>query len=501
MLIHLDTATSSGSSDPLYRQIYDRLRASILSGELEPGRRLPSSRDLARDIQVSRNVVVAAYEQLLAEGYVEGRVGSGTFVAPALPELRGVSLARNDNTPAQPAARPAPQLSAFARRALEGRLLRVGFPAASSVPYDFRYGGGQPDSRGLKAWSRLVLRHADQLRYDYAPIEGHPALRRQVVHYVREKRGVRCQAEQVIIVNGSQQALDLASRVLLEPGSRVLLEDPHYQGARRAFQAAGAVIVAGPVDDDGLDVAAAPCAAAGARLVYVTPSHQFPTGAVMSLRRRLRLLEWAERQGAYILEDDYDSEFRYEGRPVEAVQGLDQNGRTIYVGTLSKVLSPTLRLGYMVVPEELVEAFTAVKWLSDRHTPTLEQAALADFMAEGHFERHLRRMRTRNARRRAALMTALDVYMGDRVRISGTNAGVHLLVWLRHVAPEDLGDWIRRAAEIGVGVYSCAPYFLEPSAEAGLLLGYATLSSAEIDEGIRCLATLDAGRPRRASQG
>lgn len=242
------------------------------------------------------------------------------------------------------------------------------------------------------------------------------------------------------------------------------------------------------MDGEGLDVAAAP--PDGARLVYVTPSHQFPTGAVMSLRRRLALLEWAARYGAYVLEDDYDSEFRYEGRPVEAVQGLDRHGRTIYVGTVSKVLSPTLRLGYLVVPEALVEACEALKWLCDRHTPTLEQAALADFMAEGHFERHLRRMRTRNARRREALLAALDEQLGGRVRMTGTNAGVHLLVWLRGVPPARLGELIDRAAANGVGLYSCAPYFLEPPPEAGLLMGYASLSPEEIREGIRRLGEI-----------
>ncbi len=491
MLIRLDPRNERRG--PLYRRIYEHLRRAILDGELQAGRRLPSSRELAGELGLSRNVVVVAYEQLLAEGYVEGRVGAGTFVAAPLPE---VSPTR-DPRPAARTRKP-PRLTAFAERAVAERPLDVS-PARTPAPrYDFRYGGVDPDARSLEIWRRLLLRRAGELRSGYGPSAGHPELRRQIADYVRQSRGVRCGLGQILVVNGSQQALDLAIRLLVAPRQRVLIEEPHYQGARKAFLAAGAELVPGRVDDEGLDVEALPPGAERARLVYVTPSHQFPTGAVMSLKRRLALLDWADRHDAYILEDDYDSEFRYEGRPVEAVQGLDRHGRTIYAGTLSKVLSPALRLGYLVVPEELAEAFAAVKWLSDRHTPTLEQAAVADFMAEGHFERHLRRLRTRNARRRAALLEAIEEHLGDRVRVTGTNAGVHLLVWLHDIAPEDLGDLIERAAGDGVGVYSCVPYFLAPPAEAGLLLGYATLSSGEIREGIRRLwRTVKA--PRRAA--
>jgi GntR family transcriptional regulator/MocR family aminotransferase len=278
--------------------------------------------------------------------------------------------------------------------------------------------------------------------------------------------------------------------VLLDAGDTVLIEEPHYQGARQVFLAAGAHLSTVPVDAEGLVTTALPDASAGARLVYVTPSHQFPTGAIMSLVRRLALLQWAETTEAYVLEDDYDSEFRYAGRPVEAVQGLDRNGRVIYIGTFSKVLFPALRLGYLVLPLPLVPLFTAAKWLTDRHTSTLEQAVLTDFIHEGHFEQHLRRSRTRNAARRTVLLEALATYLGRRVEVSGANAGVHLLVWLQDVAPHQLSAFIDCAAQAGVGLYPVAPYYLTPPPRAGLLLGYAAMPEDEIRAGVQCLAAV-----------
>jgi GntR family transcriptional regulator/MocR family aminotransferase len=293
-----------------------------------------------------------------------------------------------------------------------------------------------------------------------------------------------------MIVNGSQQALDLTARILLDPGDGVVIEEPHYLGARRAFVAAGARLLTVPVDTEGLNIATLPDAATGARLAYVTPSHQFPSGAIMSLARRLGLLAWAERVGAYIIEDDYDSEFRYAGRPVEALQGLDRSGRVIYIGTFSKVLFPSLRLGYMVLPPSLWHAFTTAKWLADRHTAHLEQEVLTDFICEGHFERHLRRSRTRNATRREALLDALATSLGRRVEVSGANAGMHLLVWLHDVAPADVETLIARAARAEVGLYSITPYYLTPPQQAGLLLGYTAMTPAAIRAGIHRIATL-----------
>jgi GntR family transcriptional regulator/MocR family aminotransferase len=479
-----------GSGQPLGQQIYQAFRRAILCGEMAPAARLPSTRALGLELGVSRNVVLLAYEQLLAEGYAEGRAGSGTYVAGALPETPRAPRSHRGPRAAR-AARPG-RLSRYGRRLAE---IPPASPTAYSpehrLPHDFRYGVPSTEDFPHGIWRGIVSRRmrAGSLgAMAYGPAEGHAPLRQALAAYLRRARGVVCEPDQIIIVNGSQQALDLASRVLLDPGDHVVIEDPQYQGARRVFAAAGALAVPVSVDADGLDVARIPSRGADARLAYVTPSHQFPTGVVMSLARRLALLEWAERAGAYIAEDDYDSEYRYEGRPIEAVQGLDSAGRVIYMGTFSKVLFPALRLGYLVLPPPLVEPFIAAKWLTDRHTATLEQEVLAEFVADGHFERHLRRARTRNAFRRSALLESLAEHLGDRVEVMGANAGVHLVVWLRDIPPRALERVIAESAEAGVGVYPVAPYYVEPPRRAGLILGYASLTEREIRTGIGRLA-------------
>jgi GntR family transcriptional regulator / MocR family aminotransferase len=293
----------------------------------------------------------------------------------------------------------------------------------------------------------------------------------------------------VIVVNGSQQALDLASRILIDPGDRVAIEEPHYPGAREAFLGAGARLIPVSVDDEGLDVTELGPSTTSARFVFVTPSHQFPTGAVMSLARRFALLRWADKTGAYIVEDDYESEYRYGRRPVEAMQGLDRSGRVIYIGTLSKILFPALRLGYVVLPKVLVGPFRAAKRLADRYTPTFTQVVLARFIREGHFERHVRRARAMLAGRRQALLEAVESHLKGEVAVSGTEAGLHLVLWVRGIrAGRTLEALIARAADSGVGIYSVAPYYLTPPRRAGLLLGYAGLDEAAIRTGIERLA-------------
>jgi GntR family transcriptional regulator/MocR family aminotransferase len=371
---------------PMFQRVYEALRAEILEGRLGPGARLPSSRSLAGDLGVSRTTVLLAYDQLLAEGYVDGRVGSGTYVASELPE---VALSAEAPATGESPHEPVPaRLSSYGRRAVDADVM---VPArAGAVRYDFRYGLPPVEEFPHETWRRLLARRARSASLNslrYGPSAGIPKLRVAIADYLRRSRAVACTPEQVVVVNGSQQALDLAARVLVDPGDAVVIEEPHYQGARKVFQAAGARLVPVPTDAEGLDPSKLPidADADGARLLYVTPSHQFPTGATMTLCRRLALLAWAERAGVYVLEDDYDSEFRYEGRPVESMQGLDRAGRVIYAGTFSKVMFPSLRVGYLVLPQPLVEPFAAAKWLTDRHTPTLEQEALADFLAEGHF--------------------------------------------------------------------------------------------------------------------
>ena len=485
--------------DALYLQVYRALRQAILEGRLPPGDRLPATRALARELGLSRNVVLLAYDQLYAEGYVEGRVGAGTFVAPELPE----TLLEAPRPPSHASTPAAPRFSEFGKRALalDPAARRRGTPPPEAhLVYDFQYGELAPDGRILNQWRRLLGRLAVDLDLNYAPAAGRPRLRKELAEYVRRNRGITCEPDQVVVVNGSQQALTLATRLLLDPGDRVLIEDPHYQGARQIFLAAGAELVRGPVDSEGLCLEDAPVEAETARLAYVTPSHQFPSGAVLPLARRLELLEWADRADAYIVEDDYDSEYRYEGRPVEAVYGLDQRGRTLYVGTLSKVLFPALRLGFMVLPEPLVQPFTAAKWLADRQSPSLEQEVLAQLIADGHFESHLRRMRSQNSRRRQALLEALDRDLGSGVEITGTNAGVHLLVWLNDLAPERTDELVVRAAEEGIGLYSIAPYFLEAPPRAGLLMGYASLEPDEIQQGVARLGRVLGELTRRVSR-
>jgi GntR family transcriptional regulator/MocR family aminotransferase len=378
MLLRLDGA------GPLYQQTYRALRSSILEGRFAPRALLPSSRALARELGVSRTVTLTAFEQLGAEGYVVGRSGSGTRVAATLPD--GLLEVEN-RQPAPDASVLEPQLSSAGRRMLAQAPL-VERPGEKHLPFDFEYGFAPPEPASRKTWRRLLAQAAQSGDLDYAPPQGSLRLRTALVEHLLHHRGVDCQAEQIVLVSGSQQALDLCSRLLLDPGDGVVIEDPHYQGARAVLLASGARLFPVPVDEHGLDVDEAVRRRYRPRLVYVTPSHQFPTGAVMPIARRMALLDWAAKCEAFIVEDDYDGAFRYGGRPVEAVQALDTRGLTIYVGTLSKVMFPALRLGYVVLPESLVPAFRAAKWLADRHSPSLEQEALAAFMESGLYERH-----------------------------------------------------------------------------------------------------------------
>jgi GntR family transcriptional regulator/MocR family aminotransferase len=478
-------------SGPAYQQIYRSLRAMILAGEFPHGSRLPATRVLASELGVSRNIVLIAYRHLLAEGYAGGRIGSGTYVTPELPEALPRAPRHARTRIAVPAA---PRLSAFGRRLADppapSRMVR----GRAAIRYDFRYGMPVADAFPFKLWRRAVTSQARLTSAEslgYGPPEGHPALREAIADYLRRSRGVHCHAGQVVVVNGSQQALDLVARILVDPGDRVVIEEPQYPGAREAFLGARARLVPVPVDGEGLDVEVLRRSARSARLVSVTPSHQFPTGAVMPLARRLALLRWADEARAYVVEDDYESEYRYRRPPVEAIQGLDRTGRVIYIGTLSKVLFPALRLGYAVLPEALIGPFRAAKWVADRHTATFPQELLAQFIRDGHFERHLRRARTLLAARRVALLDAIRIHLPDAVEISGAHAGLHLVMWIRGMrAGKPLEALIARASHAGVGIYPVTPYYLTAPRRAGLVLGYAGLDESSIRAGIQRLATV-----------
>ncbi len=469
----------------LYQRLYRGLRGAMLEGRLPAGARLPSTRTLAADLRLSRNCVLMAFDQLVAEGYVEGRVGAGTFVKATLPDT---ALTAWSAPAAAPGTTLPPRLSAHARRVMSMSRLPPPAPARRGLRYDFRYGLPAVEHFPHETWRRLLARRARATSIRtlwYGPAVGFGPLREAIATHLRCARGVVATAAQVVVVNGSQQALDLTARLLIDKGDRVVVEEPSYEAARQIFVAAGARLLPRQVDGAGLDVTRLP---RKARLAYVTPSHQFPTGAVLSLSRRLELLRWAERTGAHILEDDYDSEFHYEGRPLAAVQGLDRSGRVLYVGTFSKVLFPSLRIGYLVVPPSLVPALAAVRWLTDCHSPNFEQEVLADFITEGHFERHLRRSRARNASLRNALLEAFQESFGDRVLITGANGGIHMVAWLRGVPASELPELRARAARRGVGVYPVEPYYMRPPGEAGLLVGYGSLNEREIRSGVRILA-------------
>lgn len=478
MLIRLDRDA------PLQTQIYDQLKASILDGTAAPGTRLPSSRALADQFAISRNTVLLAYEQLLAEGYLESRPGAGTFVGAALP----------GGDPSGPAPRPAaaipagvhraPRLSQYSER-LRG-LDTDSLARRGGLRYSFHYGTVSAADFPADIWRRLLLREIRRRAgkpYLYENPQGLPELRAALSDYLGRARAVRARPEQILIVNGSQQAVDLALRVLVDPGDTVVVEDPGYGGARLAAEAIGARLLPVPVDADGLDTARLPPPETKARLAHVTPGHQFPTGGVMPAARRLALLDWAARGGTVIFEDDYDSEYRYEGRPVESLQALDRAGLVIYSGTVSKVLSPGLRLGYMVLPPELVEPFLRAKQLTDRHTASLDQAVFAHFIRDGHFERHIRRTRRRNQRRRDVLVAALKAAFGATVAIEGAKAGLHLVARFPDIPAALAGSVAEAAALRSVGIVPART----GADGADFLMGYAALEEADIRQGVALL--------------
>ncbi len=464
------------SDIPIYRQVYDALRHAIIDGLLRAGQRVPSTRELATELGVSRLSVLTAFDQLRHEGYLGGRVGSGTFVSAVLPDdaMRSTRVRG-----AAPVHRGSNTVRRIRRHYNEGGLrpFRMSLPALDHFP--------------KHTWARLVARRARSLstaQMAYGDPAGLAALRTAVAEHLRTSRAVRCEADQVIIVSGSQAAIRVAAAVVLARGDKVAVEEPGYYGARSALHAAGAELAPVRVDDDGIDVDALHKIGKGIRAVYVTPSHQYPLGVSMTASRRLALLDWANRHGAWVLEDDYDSEYRYVSRPLGALQGMDARERVIYIGTFSKVMFPSLRVGYLIAPPSLLDDLAAAREAFDVFPSTLYQLALADFIREGHFARHLRRMRVLYESRRDALLNGIDRHCADHLTVHNADAGLHLVARLA----EGIDDraLLKRMAEHKLTAMALSTCYMTRPAVQGLLLGFGGFDERRISSATRALGEL-----------
>lgn len=478
---------------PRYSQITRALCGIIQGGGLAPGARVPPTRELARDLGCSRNIVLLAYEQLTLEGYLVTRRGAGTFVSPDLPSGPAPetgSQAGGRSISPSPARKPVElHLSPRGRRLVEvSELARRAVARQPEVDVDFMYGLCRPDARLVPRLRTAFATAIRQERFGYFAPAGDLDLRTQVAERLRGTRGISRPADQILITSGAQQALDICARLLIEDGDRVVVEDPGYEAAHAVFAAAGATLVRVPVDEHGLETSALPRRGAPVRLVYVTPSHQFPTGAIMSAARRYSLLAWAERRGAYVIEDDYDGEFRYAGRPIEALSALDPDAPVIYCGTFAKSLFPAMRLGYLALPRALMSSAIHGKWLSDRGSSALLQRMMAVLMATGEYDRHIRRMQRRYRVRRETLIRSLRRHLGGAAEVDGSSAGLHIVVWLPEFPIGRVRELIRASAERRVGVYSVAPHFTRLEPRAGLLLGYGLVDPHQIEWGVQRLA-------------
>jgi GntR family transcriptional regulator/MocR family aminotransferase len=465
---------------PAYRWLYDSLRSEILEGRLRPGARLPGTRDLAGQYGLSRGTIVSAFDQLKSEGYVEGSVGSGTYVSKVLPDEL-LKVAARPRISTRPTAKH--RLSDYAKR------LSPPLPFDASRPRAFRTDLPALDLFPTALWTQLASKRLRRLTaaqlHGSEPL-GYPPLRRAISDYLIASRGVKCEPAQIAVVSGVQDALDLVARLLLNRGDAVCMEDPGYFGAASVFASVGARIRRVPLDDQGMKVPRV----SDARLAYVTPAHQFPLGVTMTLARRLELLEWARNCGALIFEDDYDSEYRYSGRPVPSLQGLDASGQVLFCGTFNKVLFPSLRLAYLVIPSDLVPHLAAAISLTRRHAPLLDQAVLSDFIDEGHFARHLRRMRQIYAERLTVLMESARERLAGLVELSDVEAGLQTVGWLRGGIDAETASRAALARNVEV----------TPISSAALKLGFAAVDAREIRRGVRELAAaLETSRVQNAT--
>jgi GntR family transcriptional regulator/MocR family aminotransferase len=475
-VIHVDPRLC----DTLQKQVYDGIRHAILQGVLPPESRLVSSRTLARELGISRTTAVLAFEQLIAEGYLATHRGSGTFVTRELPDdLPRARTVHRENTRHPPLSRRGQALAAIPPAAI-----RVGGP-----PRAFRIGVPALDLFPISLWARIVnqrLRSTTLAQLDYGDPRGFPDLRQAIAEHIQTARGTQCSPDQVFIVAGAQRGLELVFRLLLDPGDSAWMEDPGYTAARSALVEAGARILPVRVDEQGADVDVIVRHRGAVRLAYVTPSHQFPLGVPMTLPRRLALLRWASASGAWIVEDDYDSEFRYDTRAIPCLHGLDADGRVIYVGSFSKTLFPALRLGFLIAPPDLLESLRAARRAADLHPPILDQAVLANFIAEGHYERHLRRMRAAYRERLEAVSESANRYCSGALRLRSVRTGLHALADVKEVDAERV---FHEAAARGVEIMPLSAYFMGASKSPNsLLLGFASMRPEALRRGMQLLA-------------
>jgi GntR family transcriptional regulator / MocR family aminotransferase len=482
-------SVNRNAQKPLHRQIYDAYRTVIVGGMLRPGQRVPSTRGLAVELGISRIPVLSAYAQLLAEGYFESRVGTGTAVSGSLPDQPVLPISRGLYTPAPPRSIGPLATHSLLSDSIDSAPWHRGWGAFGVGQVDF-------DEFPFSVWNSLVTRHCRSIttRYlDYGSPMGLKELRGAIATYLRTSRGVRCEDDQIMIVSGSQQALDICARVLLESGSRVWMEEPGYRFARSVFALNRCQVVPVPVDQEGLNVAAGIKRCRQARAVLATPSHQYPLGFTMSASRRMQLLDWAERSRSWILEDDYDSDYRYENSPISSLQGLDRNARVVYIGTFSKVLFPSLRLGYLVLPRELVERFRTVRLAMDIGPATFHQAVLADFIGEGHFSRHIRRMRSLYRERRNVLLDNLHAEFGSHLEVTGEQAGMHFCTVFNGIDDREAAE---NAARTNLWLVPLSSSYAGKVSQRGFILGFGSTRVEEMAAALRKLRSTLESAPK-----
>lgn len=473
-LMLVDIKVDKRSEKPIYHQLYECIRNVILSGTIRAGQRLPATRQLASELGISRNIVSLAFEQLAIEGFLYGKTGSGTFVSQAIPDTFIKTQAKVNST-----RKAGASYTSFTPTNLHSSLKR-NRETEEIVP--FQNAVPAMDHFPFTLWTKIAtkaFKQLDSMHLGYGDARGYAPLRESIASYLRTARGVRCEADQILITSGTQQALSLCSHLLLRKGNKVIIEDPGYVGARLAFENYGAKLLPAPVDHDGVNVDFIKSNYRSARLIYVTPGQQYPLGGTLSIGKRLDLLEYAAREGSWIVEDDYDSEFKYKGRPLAALQGLDEHGKVIYMGTFSKVLFPGLRMGYMVLPTPaMADDFASVRAVFDRQHSLVDQHILTTFLNEGHFIRHLRKMRLLYYERQAMLIRAIDKDMGGKITVHEQDAGMHLIGWLN--ARGDDKEVSELLSSNGIIAHPLSDYSLHFKRKPALILGYTAFNKFKI---------------------